>query len=121
MNSSINVKQVWQATIGTMVLVVAWQIASYFFPHYLFPPVHSIVGRTISILFTWSELVQVLETAARIFAGLLGAFILGCIVALIIGRSPKIESYITPVLVFLQGIPEFIRVIQQFRSKSNGT
>jgi len=111
MNSSINVKQVWQATIGTLVLVAAWQIASYFFPHYLFPPVQSILGRTISILFTWSELVQVLETAARIFAGLLGAFILGCIVALIIGRSPKIESYITPILVFLQGIPALSWVV----------
>lgn len=111
MNSSINVKQVWQATIGTLVLVAAWQVASFFFPHYLFPPVQSIVGRTVSILFTWAELVQVLETAARIFAGLLGAFILGCIVALIIGRSPKIESYITPVLVFLQGIPALSWVV----------
>jgi NitT/TauT family transport system permease protein len=111
MTQSFNLKQLYQATIGTFVLLAAWQIASYFFPHYLFPPVQTIVGRTISILFTWSELVQVLETAARIFAGLLGAFILGCIVALIIGRSPKIESYITPILVFLQGIPALSWVV----------
>jgi NitT/TauT family transport system permease protein len=111
MTQSFNLKQLYQATIGTLVLLAAWQIASYFFPHYLFPPVQAIVGRTISILFTWSELVQVLETAARIFAGLLGAFILGCIVALIIGRSPKIESYITPILVFLQGIPALSWVV----------
>lgn len=106
-----NYRQVYQATVGTLVLVAAWQIASYFFPHYLFPPVQAIVVRTVRILVTWSELVQVLETAARIFAGLLGAFILGCIVALIIGRSPKIESYITPVLVFLQGIPALSWVV----------
>lgn len=111
MNASFNFKQVWQAAVGTLVLVAAWQIASFFFPHYLFPPIQSIVVRTFRILFTWSELVQVLETAARIFAGLLGAFILGCIVALIIGRSPKIESYITPVLVFLQGIPALSWVV----------
>jgi NitT/TauT family transport system permease protein len=111
MNQSVNFKQLSQATIGTLVLLAAWQLASFFFPHYLFPPVQSIVARTVSILFTWSELVQVLETAARIFAGLLGAFILGCIVALIIGRSPKIESYITPVLVFLQGIPALSWVV----------
>lgn len=111
MSSSVSLKQVYQATVGTLVLVAAWQIASYFFPHYLFPPVQDIVGRTIRILITWSELRQVLETAARIFAGLLGAFILGCIVALIIGRSPKIESYITPVLVFLQGIPALSWVV----------
>ncbi len=111
MTSSVNFKQIYQAAVGTLVLVVAWQIASYFFPHYLFPPVQDIVGRTIRILVTWSELLQVLETAARIFAGLLGAFLLGCIVALIIGRSPKIESYITPVLVFLQGIPALSWVV----------
>jgi NitT/TauT family transport system permease protein len=111
MSQSLSLRQIYQATIGTLVLLAAWQIASYFFPHYLFPPVQAIVGRTVSILFTWSELKQVLETAARIFAGLLGAFILGCIVALVIGRSPKIESYITPILVFLQGIPALSWVV----------
>jgi ABC-type nitrate/sulfonate/bicarbonate transport system permease component len=111
MSSSPRIKQFFQATVGTLVLVAAWQIASYLFPPYLFPPVQDIVARTIRILINWPELSQVLETAARIFAGLLGAFILGCIVALIIGRSPKIESYITPMLVFLQGIPALSWVI----------
>ena len=82
-----------------------------FFPHYLFPPVQDILARTVRILINWPELSQVLETAARIFAGLTGAFLLGCVVALIIGRSPKIESYITPLLVFLQGIPALSWVI----------
>ena len=111
MTSSPRITQLFQATIGTLVLVAAWQIASYFFPHYLFPPVQDIVGRTIRILINWPELSQVLETAARIFAGLFGAFFLGCLVALVIGRSPRIESYITPVLVFLQGIPALSWVV----------
>ncbi len=111
MTSGVNLKQVYQATVGTLVLIAAWQIASYFFPHYLFPPVQTIVVRTVSILINWPELKQVLETAARIFAGLTGAFLLGCLVALVIGRSPKIESYITPLLVFLQGIPALSWVI----------
>ena len=111
MTAGVNLKQVYQATVGTLVLIAAWQIASYFFPHYLFPPVQTIVMRTVSILINWPELRQVLETAARIFAGLTGAFLLGCLVALVIGRSPKIESYITPLLVFLQGIPALSWVI----------
>ncbi len=111
MTSSPRITQLFQATVGTLVLVAAWQIASYFFPHYLFPPVQDIVGRTIRILINWPELSQVLETAARIFAGLFGAFFLGCLVALVIGRSPRIESYITPVLVFLQGIPALSWVV----------
>ena len=56
-------------------------------------------------------LIEVLVTAARIFAGLLGAFVLGAIVALLIGRSPTIESYVTPPLVFLQGIPALSWVV----------
>jgi ABC-type nitrate/sulfonate/bicarbonate transport system permease component len=100
-----------QAIASTLVILVAWQIASYFFPHYLFPPVPDVVKRTLDIFVSGPLLLEVLVTAARIFAGLLGAFILGGIVALFIGRSPQIESYITPVLVFLQGVPALSWVI----------
>ncbi len=108
---NIRSDQFRKAAIGTFVLLAAWQTASYFFPPYLFPPVQDIVARTLRILIHWPELSQVLETAARIFAGLTGAFLLGCVVALIIGRSPSIESYVTPLLVFLQGIPALSWVV----------
>ena len=111
MTLSPRATQFVQAAIGTLVLVAAWQIASYFFPHYLFPPVQDVIARTISILLHWPELSQVLETAARIFAGLTGAFILGCLFAVVIGRYPKFESYVMPLLVFLQGIPALSWVI----------
>jgi len=104
-------RQFLQAAASTLVLLAAWQTASYFFPHYLFPPVQDIVARTIRILVNWPELKQVLETAARIFVGLAGAFVLGSLLALPIGRYPKLESYITPFLVFLQGIPALSWVI----------
>ena len=70
-----------------------------------------VVERTVAIFFNGPLLLEVLVTAARIFAGLFGAFVLGGIVALLIGRSPRIESYVTPVLVFLQGIPALSWVI----------
>jgi len=100
-----------QATASTLVLAVLWQIASLFFPHYLFPPVLDVVKRTLDIFLSAPQLVEVLVTAGRIFAGLAGAFVLGAIVALLIGRSPFIESYVTPVLVFLQGIPALSWVV----------
>lgn len=104
-------KKVAQAATSTFVLVALWQFASYFFPHYLFPPVPEIITRTAEILFTSELLIEVLGTAARIFAGLFGAFLFGCLLALLIGRSPFIESYFTPVLVFLQGIPALSWVV----------
>ncbi|CAM9892991.1 unnamed protein product, partial [Phaeothamnion confervicola] len=105
MTFSPRVTQFFQATVGIAVLLAAWQIASFFFPHYLFPPVQDVVARTVKILVSWPELVQVLETAGRIFAGLAGAFVLGSLLAIPIGRYPRIESYVNPFLIFLQGIP----------------
>src|SRR5262245_12827810 len=111
MPRSRRLTQVLRAAASTLVLVAAWQIASYFFPHYLFPPVTDIIARTVEILVNGSQLLEVLLTALRIFAGLFGAFLLGCLLALLIGRSPFIESYFTPVLVFLQGIPALSWVV----------
>ncbi|MBI1980860.1 MAG: ABC transporter permease subunit [Methylocystis sp.] len=100
-----------QAGASTLALAVLWQIASRFFPPYLFPPVQDIVWRVVDIVITGPLLVEVLRTALRIFAGLLGAFVLGCVMAMVIGRSPRIESYVTPVLGFLQGIPALSWVV----------
>ena len=89
MISNPRLVQALQATASTLVIAALWQIASLFFPHYLFPPVPDIVSRTLGILFSWPLLSEVLITALRIFAGLFGAFVLGCVLALAIGRSPR--------------------------------
>jgi NitT/TauT family transport system permease protein len=93
------------------ILAAAWQVLSLIYPHYLFPPVSEIVSRTIEVLVTGSLLIDVLLTAARIFGGLLTAFVLGCILALIVGRSKAAENYLTPVLTFFQGIPALSWVV----------
>src|ERR1039457_4678473 len=51
--------RVLQAAAGMIVLAAGWQILSYVFPHYLFPPVPEIISRTIEILITGSLLVDV--------------------------------------------------------------
>jgi len=111
MTQNPRVIRVLRAAASTLVLVALWQVASLFFPHYLFPSVPAIVKRVADILVSLPQLIEVLTTAARIFAGLFGAFLLGAVVALMIGRSPFIESYVTPVLVFLQGIPALSWVV----------
>ena len=103
--------RVVQASASMLVLAALWQVASLFFPPYLFPSVPDIVVRTVGIVFSWPLLSEVLVTAARIFAGLLGAFVLGGVMALAIGRSPSVESYVNPVLAFLQGIPALSWVV----------
>lgn len=100
-----------QAATSMLVLAAAWQILSWVFPHFLFPPIQDVLLRTIDVLTTGALLTDVLLTAARIFGGLLGAFVFGSIIALLIGRSPTIENFVSPVLTFFQGIPALSWVV----------
>lgn len=103
--------RVLQAALSMLALAGVWQILSSVFPHYLFPPVTEIVSRTIEVLITGSLLMDVLLTAGRIFGGLFGAFILGSILALVVGQSKTAENFIAPVLTFFQGIPALSWVV----------
>jgi len=105
------IMRVLQAAAGMLVLAAAWQIMSMVFPHFLFPPVPEIITRTVDILITGSLLLDVLLTAGRIFGGLFGAFILGCLLALVVARSKIAENFLTPVLTFFQGIPALSWVV----------
>ena len=67
---SARFKQALQAAASTIVLVAAWQIASLFFPHYLFPSVHRDLLADRGHLRRRPLLIEVLVTAARIFGGL---------------------------------------------------
>jgi NitT/TauT family transport system permease protein len=100
-----------QASAGMLVLAGVWQILSMMLPPFLFPPVPEILSRTVDILITGSLLIDVLLTAARIFGGLLGAFILGSLLAFVIARSKLVENFLTPVLTFFQGIPALSWVV----------
>jgi len=109
MNAGI--ARVLQATAGMIFLAVVWQILSMTLPPFLFPPVPEIISRTIEILITGALLTDVLLTAARIFGGLFGAFIIGAILALLIARSKTLENFVSPVLTFFQGIPALSWVV----------
>jgi ABC-type nitrate/sulfonate/bicarbonate transport system permease component len=111
MSASSRRSQIVNGAGSTIVLLALWQIASHFTPPYLFPPLQDVFGRTLQIFVDLPLLAQVFETAARIFAGLFGAFLLGAVLALLIGRSARFESWSTPVLVFLQGVPALSWVV----------
>jgi NitT/TauT family transport system permease protein len=111
MNLSPRVRQVANGAASTIVLLALWQVASYFTPPYLFPPLQDVFWRTLQIFVDFPLMVEVLETAARIFAGLFGAFVLGALLAVLIGRSQRFDGWCAPILVFLQGIPALSWVV----------
>jgi NitT/TauT family transport system permease protein len=111
MKSNRRLVRALQAIISIGVLAGAWQIASLFFPPFLFPSIPAIVTRTMEIFLSRPLLIDVLVTAGRIFAGLAGAFVLGGAIAMLMARSQSFENYANPILVFFQGIPALSWVV----------
>jgi NitT/TauT family transport system permease protein len=94
-----------------VVIAAVWQIASLFFPPFLFPSLVDVFWKCLEIFSTWSAFVNVLATAGRILAGLFGAFVIGSLLAIIIVRSRIVDRFLSPVLVFFQGIPALSWVV----------
>jgi NitT/TauT family transport system permease protein len=94
-------------------LVVAgiWQIASLFFPPFLFPSLVDVFKRCIVILSSWSQFSDVLATVGRILAGLAGAFIVGTALAVVMARSRASNEFLSPILTLFQGIPALSWVV----------
>ena len=100
-----------ETVIGLGGLVLAWQLASYFFPPYLFPPVVAIAEKFFAIFVDRESLANAGATAARIFAGLAVSFLLGAALAFVMGRSERMYRYVYPLLNFIQGIPALSWVV----------
>ena len=94
-----------------LLLGLIWEVASRFVPPYLVPPLSEVLGRTLQVLVTWEMLSQVLATVARTLGGLGGAFLLGGILAALMGRSMLANRQLGPLLTFLQGVPALSWVV----------
>ena len=94
-----------------VVLAGLWQIASLGLPRYLFPSLVDVFWRTLAIFADGSEFGDVLATVGRIMAGLIGAFVFGGIIALLMVRSRAMERFFSPILNFFQGIPALSWVV----------
>ncbi|MCJ9700573.1 ABC transporter permease subunit [Bradyrhizobium sp. A11] len=94
-----------------IVVAGLWQLASLFFPPFLFPSLVTVFWRCLEIIGTWSQFADVLATVLRILAGLTGAFLIGCVLAIMMARSRRVDSFISPVLTLFQGIPALSWVV----------
>ncbi len=110
----------WSAAVSRRALsyvlpfvVVAglWQIASLFFPPFLFPSLIDVFKRCFVILTSWNQLSDVLATVGRILAGLAGAFIVGAVFAVLMARSRAVNEFLSPILTLFQGIPALSWVV----------
>lgn len=93
------------------VVVGLWQVASLFFPPFLFPSLVTVFKRCFEILASWSQFSDVLATIGRILAGLAGAFIVGAAFAVMMARSRAVNEFLLPILTLFQGIPALSWVV----------
>ena len=101
----------FESVIAFAGLAIARQVASYFLPSFLFPPLQAVAARFIGIFTSADGLADAFSTFGRILAGLAGAFILGGGIGLLMGRSSRFYRYAYPLLNFNQGIPALSWVV----------
>jgi NitT/TauT family transport system permease protein len=94
-----------------VVVAGLWQIASLFFPPFLFPSLIAVFKRCFEIFVSWSQFSDVLATIGRILAGLSGAFIVGAAFAVMMARSRAVNEFLSPILTLFQGIPALSWVV----------
>ena len=94
-----------------VLLAAIWQIASLYFPNYLFPSLVDVFAHTIAIFANWALFAEVLATVGRILAGLVGAFLVGAAIAAIMMRFRAVDRFLAPILNFFQGIPALSWVV----------
>jgi NitT/TauT family transport system permease protein len=99
------------AVVPLLVLAGLWELASFVLPPYAAPPVPAVMARAVTILLSWDTLQEVLATVARTLAGLAGAFVLGSVLAAVMGRSAFATRALSPVLTLLQGVPALSWVV----------
>ncbi len=101
-------KEPW---ISAIALIALWQTAAHFFPPFLFPSALTIAKDVFTILTDMSQVGDAAATSLRILGGMLGAFIVGGLLGIWMGASPKVEQYVHPLLTFNQGIPALSWVV----------
>lgn len=94
-----------------IVLAGLWQLASLGLPRYLVPSLVDVFWRTLDILSDWTQFSSALATAGRILAGLVGAFVIGVVLAFFMERSRAADKFLGPILNFFQGIPALSWVV----------
>ncbi|MBV8835336.1 MAG: hypothetical protein JO000_02260, partial [Alphaproteobacteria bacterium] len=104
-------RRIAQALAPFLLLALLWQIASFYLPRYLFPSLVDIFAHTIAIFSDVTQLGEVLATVGRILAGLIGAFLIGAVIATLMARMATFDRFLGPILNFFQGIPALSWVV----------
>jgi ABC-type nitrate/sulfonate/bicarbonate transport system permease component len=102
----------WRQYCASLLLVlVAWQVMSYFFPPFLVPSVPRVATQAWRILTERDTLLHAGATFARILAGLSLSFVLGFLLGLVMALYRPAADLLLPIVHVIQGVPSLSWVI----------
>lgn len=104
---------VWslKALLPFATIAILWQLASHYFPPYLFPGLQLIIANVVKILTTWDLLSEGLITWGRLIAAVAIALVIGIPIGLAMGLSRGVDDFVRPIVKFIMGVPALNWVI----------
>ena len=106
-----NIMNKRRGIISIGLLLIIWEISSYFVPPYLIPNLKTILDAFINVISTWGLVRHALITILRILVALNIAFLIGTLLSIFMGIFEKLEDYVLPVLHVIMGVPALSWVI----------
>lgn len=99
--SGINVEGI----VALVSVAIAWQIASHFFPPFLFPPLE-VIGTTLVAMLTDPEMLRAIGlTFIRIVVSLTVTFVLATALGILAAIHSRTDRVLEPLIQIKQGVP----------------
>lgn len=93
------------AVVSVGLLLIVWQVASFFLPEFIVPGLQLIVLEFVKMFEEGTLVSDSLLTLVRVMIGLIGGFIFGGALGLLMGLVRRSEDYLMPVINFVMGVP----------------
>src|SRR5688572_30029484 len=93
------------AVVSVGLLLIVWQVASFFLPEFIVPGLQLIGLEFVKVFEDGTLVSDSLLTLVRVMLGLIGGFIFGGALGLLMGLARRSEDYLMPVINFVMGVP----------------
>src|SRR5665213_1656565 len=101
----------FKAVLPFAALAVLWQVATLFFPAFLFPNLLHIIRDVGQIFISWDLLSAALVTWGRLIFAVAVSLVIGIPIGLAMGLSRGVDDFVRPIVKFIMGVPALNWVI----------
>lgn len=97
--------------VVVVVILVLWQLSTYFLPPIVAPSLVDIWAALVTIVTSGTEFANLLYTAVRLLVALVASFIVGLMAGLVMGIVAPARRYLQPLMQIIQGVPSLSWVV----------